>query len=229
MRTQRMRQTVNIEKDQIINITARHAIFVILAERQRMIKIVAFFVVSLLLLVITHAGTINVRYLSLENVYVNGGKADGIAVGTILIVKRQNSIVARMEVIYTAEHSASCKILEKNNEIMIGDEVYIFQQKAAIDTSAVKESEKPLKKTELKKTKSDYPSRINPDVTGYLALQWFHFQDGSESNYHFDQPAIRFKLKARNIWHRYINLEIKMRSRYSERYNRHNAIVPETE
>ena len=182
-----------------------------------------------LLLSYAEAGSIKVSYLSLENVYVNGGTADSITAGMILEVKRKDKIIARIEVIYAAEHSASCKILEKEDEIKPGDTINIVQQKTAVDSSSATGILINLTKTSSENVRSGYPARTIPDIKGYLAFQWYHFQDGSESRYHFDQPAIRFKLKARQLWHRFMNLEIKMRSRHNERFNRSSKALPESE
>jgi hypothetical protein len=221
---------VIIGKCATIAITAWHATPAIPEARQKVINRFFYSIVSLLLLLsLLSAGSVTVSYLSQEYVYLNGGKADGLTVGTIVTVRRDQITIAHLEVVYIAEHSASCKILDKTGEIKSGDMVSFLETKVPDDSSTTPKQIIPSSLAMSYKTEAEDKSRKKSDISGYLALQWYHFQDQSENNYHLDQPALRFKFKARNLWDRPIRLEIKTRSRYYERHGQSGTRVSPTE
>ena len=62
-----------------------------------------------------------VRYRSAETVYLDAGSAAGIAVGDRFEVRRDGRVVAEVEVIFTAERSASARVLREREPIQPGD------------------------------------------------------------------------------------------------------------
>jgi hypothetical protein len=64
---------------------------------------------------------ISVSYLSASAVYLDAGRAEGLAVGSRLRVLRGGESVAELEVDYVAEHSASCKVVSSTRAIQAGD------------------------------------------------------------------------------------------------------------
>lgn len=80
----------------------------------------------LLLLLAATAGAqtaVSVRYRSAETVYLDAGSAAGLAVGDRLEVLRGNAVAGVVEVIYTAERSASCRVISETTPIATGDRV----------------------------------------------------------------------------------------------------------
>ena len=71
---------------------------------------------------------LSVKYLSAENVYITGGKLDGINLGDQYAVIRDAKSIADIEVIYVADHSASCKVLKKEIGIQIGDRLKLLKK-----------------------------------------------------------------------------------------------------
>lgn len=69
------------------------------------------------------ARPIAVSYVSSSSVYLDAGRAEGIAVGARLRVVRGGERVAELEVDFVAEHSASCRVLETAVELRPGDRV----------------------------------------------------------------------------------------------------------
>jgi hypothetical protein len=53
---------------------------------------------------------LEVKHRSSSTVYLSGGSANGLAVGDKLSVSSKGAPIGEIEVIYLAEHSASCKI-----------------------------------------------------------------------------------------------------------------------
>ncbi len=94
---------------------------------------------------------IRVRYRSAEAVYLDTGTVGGLAVGDRLEVVRKDSVIARVEVAFAAEHSASCKVLEQRVEIVAGDSVWIEGARSSVARSpesiprAVREPEAPAR------------------------------------------------------------------------------------
>jgi hypothetical protein len=66
-------------------------------------------------------------------------------------------------------------------------------------------------------------------VRGGLSLQWYHFEDLSGHNLSFDQPTIRFSLKARELWGKKYKLIIKTRLRRNERSKSYTTGTSEQE
>ena len=72
------------------------------------------------------APVIKVKYLSAEYIYIDGGSAQGLAVGDKLIVRNDSRIIADLEVVFISENSASCKILKQEGQIKEGAKVLSF-------------------------------------------------------------------------------------------------------
>jgi hypothetical protein len=73
---------------------------------------------------------LDVRYRSAGTVYLAGGSADGLVVGDQLSVLSKGQAIGDLEVVFLAEHSASCKVLRETQPVKAGDAAVI--QKAAI-------------------------------------------------------------------------------------------------
>ena len=57
---------------------------------------------------------VSVRYRSAETIYLDAGKASGVDVGDRLEVLRDGKVIARIEVIYAADRSASARVLSES-------------------------------------------------------------------------------------------------------------------
>ncbi len=66
---------------------------------------------------------ISVSYLSASSVYLDAGRAEGLAVGSRLRVVRSGESIAELEVSFVADHSASCKVVTQGPAILTGDRV----------------------------------------------------------------------------------------------------------
>ena len=67
--------------------------------------------------------TCAVRYLSSDHVYLDAGSNAGLSVGMTVRVVRDGEAIAELEVVFTAGHSASCRIVSKVKDIVVGDTV----------------------------------------------------------------------------------------------------------
>lgn len=80
------------------------------------------------------AGTeapIRVRYRTIEAVYLDAGREAGLAEGDRLVVVRQGAVVAELEVVFVADHSASCRILSERQTVTEGDEARVLGSSGA--------------------------------------------------------------------------------------------------
>ncbi len=161
---------------------------------------------------------LSVTYISSENVYLDGGKDAGINVGDTLTLWRERVKVAEIKVLYTAEHTASAKLLGVIKNPQIGDQVSLQKSQiipAEVQTSIVL-AQPPTPEISRKE-----PSRVSAvRISGNVALQWYQFLDNSPNRRDFDQPALRLNFKAQNLWNSNYNLRIRLRSNYNHRiYN----------
>ena len=74
---------------------------------------------------------ISVTYVSAGAVYLDAGRAEGLAIGSLLRVVRGSEKVADLEVDFVAEHSASCKVVTALGEIRKGDRAVVDSTPAA--------------------------------------------------------------------------------------------------
>lgn len=171
-----------------------------------------------------------VKYLSSEYVYIDAGRAEGVTIGDQYEVVRDQLVVAMVEVAYVADHSASCKILSSENNIQAGDLLKLLRKGTGEEKSAEIESKETLHLSEVttKDEKEQKPKSMTR-ISGNMAIQWYHFEDLTESNLNFSQPTLRFNFKAKKIWNREYNLRIRFRSRRDERSRRYSNDVPESE
>lgn len=72
-----------------------------------------------------------VKYRSMGNVYLEGGRAQGLSVGDGLRVMAGQSTLAELEVVYTAEHSASCRVVSETRPVRAGDQALKVTTRAA--------------------------------------------------------------------------------------------------
>jgi hypothetical protein len=72
--------------------------------------------------------TFIVRYRSASNVYLDGGKAEGLNLGDRLGVMVGTETVAELEVIFIAEGSASCRVVSEKRSVRAGDAVTLLRR-----------------------------------------------------------------------------------------------------
>lgn len=167
----------------------------------------------------TAADGLTVKYLSMEHVYLNGGEADGLTVGTRLNVLGPQGIKAELEVVFVAAHSASCKVIGKMELVQVGDRVQL-QGQSAQDTVITVDSVPPPMidaVTESPKPAVTKPTRRVAPVTGNLSLLFYHYNDDTESNLDFTQATTRLSLKARRLFGKEITFAIRGRGRFDKR------------
>ncbi len=197
-------------------------------------KFYKFFLMFVLILPLLLKAQVNtdlkIKYLSSEYVYITGGKADSVSLNDQFEVIRNGVSIATIEVVYTADHSASCKILNMNQPIQAGDRLKWLKKSivASIVQDSLKGTISMVKEEQEKKVKVEKTRNLSR-IRGNIGIQWYHFEDLTDSKLNFDQPTFRINFKAQKLWNRDFNFNIRFRSRKYERSRRFNNDVPASE
>lgn len=98
----------------------------VMTARRRVGRRMAWVLVATVLLVgadarDAFAATARVQYLSSTNVYLDAGRGEGLVEGAVVIAKRGGKDVAKLIVVYVADHSASCRIESSTEPLRVGD------------------------------------------------------------------------------------------------------------
>ncbi|NIX58045.1 MAG: hypothetical protein GWN14_19525, partial [candidate division Zixibacteria bacterium] len=174
------------------------------------------------------------RYVSAENVYLDGGEARGLQVGDKIEIRRNNTKIAEAEVIYVAEHSASCKLLEADRAVQVDDVALVVKRAAQPDQSPDQQPTPiPDQEPSAPQEEQTYqgPTKSSPfaKFSGSVSVQLYHWNDQNESDLDFTQPTFRVNLKARDMWGKDYQFRIRTRTRYNQRTRRYSSDVPKDE
>jgi hypothetical protein len=143
--------------------------------------------------------TCAVRYLSAEHVYLDVGRVGGLAVGMTVRVVRDGQAVADLEVVFTAEHSASCKIISKVGEIRPGDQVvYEVASSAPSPPVAVTVAPRPRTRAGFHQDAS-VTSHSGPSWSGSIALQWDHTDESVDRGLETNLFSLPFRVRATRL------------------------------
>ncbi|MEJ2052883.1 MAG: hypothetical protein P8X42_03095 [Calditrichaceae bacterium] len=174
---------------------------------------------------------IKVKYLSTEYVYIDAGKNAGIAVGDQYEVLREGKTIAEVEVVYVADHSASCKVLNNTVQLQAGDRLKLKVKTSTEQEAGNSEKETAHKSEEQKAVDFKQEKKVKSltRIRGNIGIEWYHFEDLTSSNLNFDQPSLRLYLKAKKLWNRDYSVRIKFRSRKYDRSRRYANGTPASE
>lgn len=167
-----------------------------------------------------------VRYRSADTVYLNAGRAAGVEVGDRLEIVREGQVIAEVEVIFTAENSASCRIVNERQPIQPADRVRRIGDTAPAPVPAPPPTEAPRTKEPVPRTESPRPRRTR--VTGAVSLDTETFSDGTESRRDFNRTAARLNVRVRDIAGTPLQVRLRMRSLDEERERRLVSGIPES-
>lgn len=161
------------------------------------------------LLLATAAGaeerTCAVRYLSAEHVYLDAGAAAGLAVGQRVQVVRDGAAVAELEVVYAAEHSASCRVVGEAAGVEVGDRV-VYEAAAAAAPEVSAAAPVRTRSTVEAETGTDGGEPVR--LRGRVGLQWDHAREDADRGLGTDVLRLPFRLKATGLGS---NLEFRAR------------------
>jgi len=173
-----------------------------------------------------------VSYVSVDHVYLAAGRADGLAVGDRLEKVNNKRVAAVLEVVFVAQHSASCRLLEENGAVHAGDTLIRTRQAPAppADSRAAAVPPEPAVTTPVDApVPGAAPARAPTALFGTIALTTYHWNDHTATGLDFTQSSARLNLRAENFGRENVTLAVRTRGRYDVRSRAYNTGGPETE
>jgi len=159
-----------------------------------------------------------INYLSTENVYLKGGRASGLKEGDRLGILRDNKdLIAAIEVVFLADHSASCKILKSNQTIEASDVAVLFPQngdsRQSLPDTWLPGSTRNMSERSAERRASAPLARLR----GSVSLQYFHLEDQTANGLDFSQTTFRINATARELWGKDYSFRARTRMRRNQR------------
>lgn len=165
--------------------------------------------------------TFVIKYISAENVYLNGGKADGLKVGDRLTVGCGVDCSCELEIVFVADHSASCKMLTQPCDLIAGDKAMLSYSvpadTVALPVISVDSALPPKTAPERALSSISYADQPIAHLSGSMFLQYYTIDDRNSSNLDFSQLTGRLSMKARHLFGQPLTLGIRTRGRYDQR------------
>jgi len=186
---------------------------------------------------------LSVRYRSVDTVYLDSGRAMGLAVGDQLEVIRQGRVIAELEVTFVAEHSASCRLLVERESVVAGDEVTVMRsvgdserEPAGEVATALDSAPGPSPSPEEMPGAGGQPEsfvtgprRPSTRVDGSIAFELENFTDDSGAGLDFQRTQLRLNLKVRDIGGTPLQMRIRVRGQENRRARNFSDGAPENE
>jgi len=139
----------------------------------------------------------HVRFVSAENVYLDAGSAAGLDVGVRVRIVRGGTAVAELEVVFVAEHSASCRIVSGAGAVNTGDRA-VFEPVAPAAPAAAADT-LVSRPRELPAAGTPRGSRPVDRFDGWFALQWDHSAESTDRQLTTDLVSLPFRVRAREL------------------------------
>jgi len=157
---------------------------------------------------------ISVAYVTPGAVYLDAGRAEGLAAGAVVRVMRGGEKLAELEVDFVAEHSASCKVLSQTRALQKGDLVVIVSLPASAPEETAPAPALPpgqVPPVVVERYTEELPERARTRVHGSAALGYRALSNsgGASSN----ETAGRLSLRLSDIAGRPLELRVRARGR----------------
>ncbi|MFI5183138.1 MAG: hypothetical protein ACHQNV_01975 [Vicinamibacteria bacterium] len=177
------------------------------------------FVVSLAVVLAISGGAsaqekrIPIKYRSSANVYLDGGSADGLAVGDHLTVLSRGDKAAEIEVVFVSEHSASCRVISEARPVGAGDLAVLAPTVPVPLESGATVAEAPVAATPPPEV-GRAPQAAVPwaRARGGFSVGWYRMWDHTATAYDFEQRTARADLSLWDLWGRPYQFNLRLRS-----------------
>lgn len=188
----------------------------------------------LLLAAPSFAADVSVKYRSASHVYLDDGAAAGLAVGDRLRVVSSAATVAELEVVFVAEHSASCKVLSETRPVKPGDVVVAVPRAgspAPPTAPAFGPTPDPRAIAAPPPAPSATPAPAAPfaRLRGSASLGYYRSVDQSDWGFDFEERTARLDLSATQITGRAVSFTLRSRSRQDIRARTLSSRTPKSE
>jgi hypothetical protein len=176
------------------------------------------------------APTIAVRYRSADTVYLDAGRAAGLAEGERIEVVRDGEVVAVLEVVFLAEHSASARVVEASGEVREGDRVRRLAgapPPPAEDTPPSTTLPPPRRVVRTPPRPERAPSTR---LYGTVTADWEGFADGGESERDWQRTTVGVRLTGRDLGGLPLGVRVRLRADQFDRDRPYRSgVVPDRE
>lgn len=181
----------------------------------------------------SESAAFTVKYRSIDRVYLDAGKEQGLYPGTVLGLYAADSLIAKLEVVYASGSSASCQIL-LGDQHLDRDVVLEVVSWGSDPTAAANQSESADSisnksvniATEPKRREEDH---VSGQLDGSVSLQWYNWQDRTGAGLDFSQATMRLNLRARQINGGDWSLRVRSRGQYDQRSRDYSTGAPSDE
>lgn len=141
----------------------------------------------------------HVRFVSIDNIYLDAGSAAGLDVGVKVRIVRDGKAVAELEVAYVAENSASCRVLSGAGQVNTGDRAVFDPVAPAVPAAAPD--------TLVSRVRAVTPTATRPKAVvadrydGWLSVQWDGSSETTDRDLRTDLLSVPFRVRVRELGH----------------------------
>lgn len=171
-----------------------------------------------------------VKYRSAANVYLDSGKAQGLAIGDRLTVAANGATSAELEVVFIADQSASCRVVSEKWPVRAGDIATLMKRAAAAAPEPEVEPEPPLQEPAPAEAA---PKRVSQQpamrVRGVVSLGYSRVWDETPAALDFEQRTARVDLGLWDIGGQPMTFNLRFRSRQDARARSLSQFTPQIE
>jgi len=172
-----------------------------------------------------------VKYLSAENVYLDGGRLDGLRKGDRLMITRGDSVIAVLEIRYVSNSSASCAIVERNGQIFANDLALLSERAPQSDnppdsSGVVADTLRSPAVVQPARPGADKKPPATTRAAGTVSVQLYSWSDQSPTNLDFSQATMRLNLQLRQLGGKPLQLTIRTRGEYDNRTRAYAGSAP---
>jgi hypothetical protein len=165
--------------------------------------------------------TAHVTYVSGSTVYVDAGSDDGLAVGDVVELIRDQAVAARLKVTFVSSHRSSCEPLTEGFETKTGDAVRYAPHASATASSAPGAtgstgSAAPGTPAPARRASKESAFR-RAGLRGRIGARYLWISDRSGFGVDLAQPALDLLLRGAQIGGAPVDLDIDVRSRRTYR------------
>lgn len=173
--------------------------------------------------------SLTVKYRSSTSVYLDGGKAQGLAVGDRLTVVEKGATVAELEVTYLAEQSASCRIVSERRPVRAGDVVTRLAKGPASATASPPASSPSLPLPAASPPPLPPSPGPRTRLHGGVSLGYSRTWDDTPAQLDFEQQTARVDLSLTDIAGQPLSFKLRLRSRQDQRERSLSSLQPSQE
>jgi hypothetical protein len=196
------------------------------------VKTILFFILLLTSVVAARSAEVgtSVKYVTIQNVYLDAGRASGILSGDSAHIQRGEEHIATLLVTFVSDNSASCAVSEGTPPIQAGDSALVY---ATGETNALSAKESPAELSTIEPlVTEERPREVSAiqanRLTGRIGLDYLVQDDREEYNYDYVQPSLSIRAKVANIQGSHYSLSVRTRMRNTIR-NRESYSTPKSE